>query len=461
MKMMVPVPVSRVLLLTFALLASGWLAELTPSAAFAQSTEPADKSGIQSQIQSHNQQIADLEKEIAEYQKQLNSLGGQKQTLQTAIKSIDVSRQQATTQLKVTQNKMDASSLRLQELSGLISQKEYEIALDKKSLAQTMRNLSAAESDSLIERIFAAGSLAEAWASADSALAVSDALRANAAALAGAAEELGEKKTDESQTIDKLSKLDAELAAQKKQLDVNKAAKNTLLTQTKNQESSYQSLITQKRAQQKAFEGALTQLQTQLASVGQASIPVRQTGVLAWPYTASFEASCAGKSGALGNAHCVTQYFGNTAFAAAGAYNGAGHNGIDIGMPIGTPIASALAGTVQATGNTDNSRDAAGNQCYSFGKWVLVKHANGLTTMYSHLSQISVSIGQSVGTGEVIGYSGMTGYATGPHLHFAVYASAGVQVLTLNQFKGSTTACGNASMPVAPLNAYLNPISYL
>jgi murein DD-endopeptidase MepM/ murein hydrolase activator NlpD len=216
-----------------------------------------------------------------------------------------------------------------------------------------------------------------------------------------------------------------------------------------------------KKAQEKAFENQLTQLQSQLKSVGKASIPVVQTGVLAWPYSPTFATSCAGKSGALGNVHCITQYFGNTAFAASGAYNGSGHNGIDIGMPVVTPVMASLSGTVLGTGNTDLSHDAAGNQCYSFGKWVMVKHANGLATMYAHLSQISVSAGQGVTTGDVLGYSGMTGYATGPHLHYGVYASAGVQILTLNQFRGAKTACGGASMPVAPLNAYLNPMSYL
>jgi murein DD-endopeptidase MepM/ murein hydrolase activator NlpD len=91
----------------------------------------------------------------------------------------------------------------------------------------------------------------------------------------------------------------------------------------------------------------------------------------------------------------------------------------------------------------------------------MIKHANGLDTMYAHLSEIDVSKGDTLNTGDVLGYSGMTGYATGPHLHFGVYASAGVQILTLNQFRGAVTPCANATMPVAPNNAYLNPMSYL
>lgn len=462
--MIVRIACSRVLLLSISLVVAGFIAAHAPEHTFAQST---DKDAIQSQIEAHNQQLADLQREIDQYQQQLNTLGGQHQTLQTAIKSIDVSRQQTSTQIKATQNKVEASGLKLQELSGEITQSEYQIQLDKKSIAQSLRDLQIADQDTIVERLFAAGSLADAWSSADAALSVSDALRTNANHLAGVTEVLGEQKNTVNTTHQQLTQLDTELSTQKHQLDVNKAEKDKLLSQTKNQETSYQSLIAQKKAQQKVFENELNNLQKQLQSVGQASIPVVQTGVLAWPYSPTFAAHCQSLSGALGNVHCVTQYFGNTPFATANSsiYNGMGHDGIDIGMPIGTPVQAALSGTVLGTGNTDAYRSpTTGAQCYSFGKWVMVKHANGLATLYAHLSQISVSSGQTVTTGQTVGYSGMTGYATGPHLHFGVYASAGVKIMDLGSFRGSGgTPCtdGGAILPVAPANAYLNPLSYL
>jgi murein DD-endopeptidase MepM/ murein hydrolase activator NlpD len=61
--------------------------------------------------------------------------------------------------------------------------------------------------------------------------------------------------------------------------------------------------------------------------------------------------------------------------------------------------------------------DVAGSQG-GFGNVVMVKHANGHTTVYAHLSKISVKRGQSVMQGQSLGQVGATGWATGPHLHF-------------------------------------------
>ena len=80
--------------------------------------------------------------------------------------------------------------------------------------------------------------------------------------------------------------------------------------------------------------------------------------------------------------------------------------------------------------------------------------------MYAHLSIISVLPGQNVTTGQLLGYSGNTGYSTGPHLHFTVYATEGVNVVRLGDVKAKTN-CGAARIPVAGFEAYLNPMSYL
>ena len=85
---------------------------------------------------------------------------------------------------------------------------------------------------------------------------------------------------------------------------------------------------------------------------------------------------------------------------------------------------------IVGTGNTDEPRG-----CYSYGKWILIKHENGLSTLYAHLSLIKVNAGETVNTGDIIGYSGNTGYSTGPHLHLTVYATQGVKIVRLGDIK--------------------------
>jgi murein DD-endopeptidase MepM/ murein hydrolase activator NlpD len=85
------------------------------------------------------------------------------------------------------------------------------------------------------------------------------------------------------------------------------------------------------------------------------------------------------------------------------------HPGIDIGIPEGTPIHAAAAGTVIYCGWESG-----------YGNLVVLDHHNGLATAYAHQSRIAVGCNQNVDQGQVIGYSGCTGFCTGPHLHFEV-----------------------------------------
>ncbi|MCW2810181.1 MAG: peptidase family protein [Friedmanniella sp.] len=92
------------------------------------------------------------------------------------------------------------------------------------------------------------------------------------------------------------------------------------------------------------------------------------------------------------------------------------HTGLDFRAGQGTPIRAVKAGTVVYAGN---SGDWAGNH-------VAVRHADGMTTMYSHMSAMAATSGQVVQAGQVIGYVGQTGRAFGAHLHFELYP-VGVQ----------------------------------
>jgi len=105
---------------------------------------------------------------------------------------------------------------------------------------------------------------------------------------------------------------------------------------------------------------------------------------------------------------------------------------------------AAEDGVVKGSGNSDIACPGG-----SYGKWILIEHQNHLSTVYAHLSVIKVSQGEAVKRGDLIAYSGDTGYTTGPHLHFTVYDARTVQMK-------SSRVCG-----ILPYGGYLDPILYL
>ncbi|MCL4377111.1 MAG: peptidoglycan DD-metalloendopeptidase family protein [Actinobacteria bacterium] len=85
------------------------------------------------------------------------------------------------------------------------------------------------------------------------------------------------------------------------------------------------------------------------------------------------------------------------------------HTGIDIGAPRGSPVRAAAAGQVIQIGYESG-----------YGNHIMIYHGGGVATFYAHLQGFNCSLGDNVATGQVIGFVGSTGWATGPHLHFEV-----------------------------------------
>ncbi len=392
---------------------------------------------LKQNIAEKNAQIEKLNNEIRALDSQVQTTAAQGQSLKTALATLEASRNKLLKEIQAIQSKVSATTLNINKLGLEIKNKEQEIITNKEALAETIRELSQAEDSPLIENLLVYDTMADIWNEIEALTRFQKGVRQKIIQTKELKDELAEKKNETEGQKKTLVSFQAELTDQQKIVEQNKTEKARLLTATQNQEAEYRKQIAEKKAIAEAFVQEILSYESQLQLIiDPGSYPEAGNAVLAWP---------------LKNV-ILTQYFGDTAFAKSGAYNGKGHNGIDLGASPGTPVMSSLSGTVTGTGNTDL---VAG--CYSYGKWVLIAHDNGLSTLYAHLSLIKVEKGQRVSTGEVIGYSGNTGYTTGPHLHFGVYASQGVKIV---QYTNSIN-CKNAVIPVADLRAYLNPIQYL
>ncbi len=101
------------------------------------------------------------------------------------------------------------------------------------------------------------------------------------------------------------------------------------------------------------------------------------------------------------------------------------HSGVDIAAGYGATIQAAAGGTVSIAEKSD-----------SYGYYCVIYHSNGTTTLYAHMNAMpSVSVGQTVSAGQVIGYVGSTGWSTGPHCHFEIRVN-GSCVDPLSYFPG-------------------------
>jgi len=393
---------------------------------------------LQSKISGKSNDISQLEKEIEQYQKELEVTAREAKTLQGAIKTLDLSKRKLDTDIKVTENKIDTTNYTIQKLAIEISVSEKKIRNQEQALINTLSEINELESSSLLEVVLSKESISEFWDDVNSLERVQEVMSASLQELRSTKQELEGQHSENTEQKEALVDYTENLSDQRTIVKSNINEKDKLLTVTKNKESNYRNLIEEKEALKKAFEAEVKEFEEALrVAIDPDSLPRLGSEVLRFPV----------------DSIRITQFFGNTPFANAGAYNGNGHNGIDLGVSVGTPVRSASSGTVIGVGDTDLVCPNA-----SYGKWVLVEHENGLTTLYAHLSLIKANQGGIVGKGDIIGYSGNTGYSTGPHLHFTVYASQGVEVRGLK-----SRACNGSTytIPLAPRNAYLNPLNYL
>ena len=296
-----------------------------------------------------------------------------------------IDRQKLGTKLNY-QNQIKTTEKQIAELANGIQDKETAIEHNRAVIAESMRLLAGTDDESLLVSFLASESLSEFWNSADQLAQVNNRLIKLIAELNQNKKQLTSTKVQKEVQKKDLSVLTTKLSDQKQLVDQTKQEKNSLLSATQSKETAYQKLLQDRLAKKRAVEAEMQQAEAQLKVVLDPNrLPDSGTKALRWPLDKII----------------ITQYFGNTAFALqnAAVYNGKGHNGIDLAADVGTPLKAANSGKVIGVGDTDNTCQGA-----SYGKWILIQHNNGLSTLYAHLSLIKIGEGQTVESGQLIGH---------------------------------------------------------
>ena len=397
---------------------------------------------LQNRITEKSAEIKKIEEEIRLYESQIEATGKEATSLKSTIKKLEATKAKLSADIKVTEKKIQSTSFAIEKLRIAIKEKGSAIGTGMETLGLALKKTNELDLRSPIEILLAKEKLYESWNDIEDLSKFQGKVDEELDRLQKLKEELEVDKNQTEKEKKNLVGFKSDLSDQQKIIEANKKEQSKVLTETQNKEAIFKQQLTERLKKKEELEIEIADFESQLrVTIDPSLLPKTGSKALSWPTDVPF----------------ITQHFGNTPFATKNAqvYNGAGHNGIDLRASPGTPIKNAASGVVVDTGDTDQA-------CYgvSYGKWVLVRHNNGLATLYAHLSLIKVSAGQIVTRGEVVGYSGNTGYSTGPHLHFTVYAGDAVRVSGPTEYR-SKVCKTYMKIPISPRNGYLNPLSYL
>jgi murein DD-endopeptidase MepM/ murein hydrolase activator NlpD len=195
------------------------------------------------------------------------------------------------------------------------------------------------------------------------------------------------------------------IASEKEALTAARAALQSHQQELAATRADREAALTKVSEHEEELDGSVADIQSEiaaeLAATGSAPLPagpiIGGSGSMIWPVDGP-----------------VVSGFGSRTINGSYEY----HPGIDIAVPEGTPIRAALDGTV----SLQQSEAESGG----YGNYTCLDHGGGLSTCYAHQSSFVATLGQSVSQGDIIGYTGCTGYCLGPHLHFEVRINGSV-----------------------------------
>lgn len=371
-----------------------------PVFAFAVSTnEEIDT--LNKQIEVKKKTIQELEDTIAQYKKNIE----QKQTEATSLKNqlgiLDNHTAQLEAELDLTREQIKSTELQIDSLNIAIKQKEDTISKQKLMVTTLVQHLNAEGNKQYIEILLTNEDFSDFFDKVKYLEKTYIELGSSVKALKTAKTELDKsKKQVEGKKSDLLALKEIQ-DNKKKDLQDQATIKTNLLVQTKSSELKYRTMVDSLKKQYQAVENELSSYEQQIKKKLEAQNKIVDSGsvLFAWPVPS----------------HYITASFEDPEYPFRNVFS---HKAIDVRASQGTAIKAAASGYI---GRAKRCTTAS---CYSY---VLIVHTGSLSSVYGHMSRISVTEEQFVNKGDIIGYSGGTPgtvgagpFVTGAHLHFEV-----------------------------------------
>jgi murein DD-endopeptidase MepM/ murein hydrolase activator NlpD len=377
------------------------------------------------QINTKQDQLDALNKKAGVYNQIIDIKQKQQTTLSSQISLMDSEIQKLEAEINSKKATLDQLNSDINKLNNQISNKEEALAGQKKILSTLMQQYYEDRQQDILINLVSNENIASLLSKDDRLIQIGDKVVEvlnNIQSLRSAL--VAEKKSSEDKKKD-IMDLYYQLEERNTYLDSTKNRKEVLLVQTQGEESKYQKLLSTVEEQKREINQEIEVLEASKTNqVNLSNLPPSKKGYFTYP---------------VGSNISITQGYGKTSFS--NHYGSGKHNGVDFGIKYGS-VYAAKGGKVINTGN---------NGKYAYGKWIAIDHGDGLVTLYGHFSKQSVSAGDTVKEGDKIGISGNTGYSTGPHLHFSVFAKNTFSLTESSIVKGL----------MIPTGGSVNPMMYL
>lgn len=357
---------------------------------------------LNKQITDKKTKIEELEKSIETYKKKIESTQAQTVSLNNQISILETRMTLLENEIEKTEITISKTELEIQELDLEINQKETLISQQKQILAELIRTLYYENNKKFIEILTAYDNFSDFYNRVQYIQNIETDMAQSAKTIRLAKENLEENKKEEENKRKAYNEEKTKLENQKIDLAEQNKYKVNLLSQTRASEATYQTMLKNLKSQYQQIENEITSIEQKVRKMLEAQDKfsgIEDESKLSWPTDSRY----------------ITAYFYDKNYPYRNVFE---HNAVDIRAAQGTAVRATKSGYI---GRANFCSTAS---CYAY---VMIIHSSGMSTVYGHLSKISVSEGQFVTRGDIIGYSGATPgtigagpFTTGPHLHFEV-----------------------------------------
>lgn len=367
----------------------------------------ADLRAKQAEIQ---KQSDELEKSIAENKDQTKTLVGQKAEIDQ--------------EMEMSRQKIENLNEQIQQLNLLIAEKQTELeasvakeeALQKQYKAR-LRSMEETGSVSYWSILFRASSFSDLLDRVDMIREIAESDQLMLKQLSAATQAVETERADlEQQKLD-LQQTEDDLAVEQAELETKRAKADTLITQMQAEYASLSDEFLAAEADEAAVREQIKKTETDYfnALAKEQAAAAAAAAAANKPSSGSNNSSASSSGGASSGGFAFPLAYSTGVTCAYGPRvhpingNKSFHYGVDLAAGMSTEIYATKSGTV--TGATYGEAN---------GYYVTINHGDGYSSIYAHMTNYVVSVGDSVKQGQLIGYVGTTGWSTGPHLHFEI-----------------------------------------